>query len=60
MKKKENEDQQYKEEFADEVINSQIQDMYEDGTVDRNERTAKKTGSVKGDKKNSGPNYPAT
>ncbi|WP_041056096.1 hypothetical protein [Jeotgalibacillus campisalis] len=61
MKKKENQDQKYKEEFADEMINSQIQGMFEDGTVDRNKvNTNKKPGSVKGDKKNNGPNFPAT
>ncbi|TDL31472.1 hypothetical protein E2R51_13995 [Jeotgalibacillus sp. S-D1] len=54
---------EYDEEFAEEVIQRQIQEVYEVGSMDERGAqidTSSKTGSVKGNKKTDGPNYPAT
>ncbi|PPA70650.1 hypothetical protein [Jeotgalibacillus proteolyticus] len=62
MKKDNSNDNKIQEEYGEEVLQQQIQDVYMDGTIEREEqnRKAKETGSVKGDKKTSGPDYPAT
>jgi len=63
LSKKPDKTNDYSEELGDEVIQRQIQEVYQEGTIDEQGAQhgySKSPGSVKGNKKTDGPNYPAT